>query len=249
MWWPAQGHDGRDSQPFSYRTTRFNSYTTKHEVKMRNNWWLFLLVQLRAAPINDLDEGVFKRRLCLTWLRLQQSMNRKRKNVGHLISLQSTRHIPIAAEVERPESRSEGHAEYFSRFHQVLHHLFFLSAIVVSCMKLVSAVLAPLQKHGKCQVQDFFVRRLKAWILNTVSAISFSSMVIVAIKLDARVKPIWRARKGCVRYLPCSCLCSCWSARGSGCLRASRRWTRRRPGPDPSAVQDTDAMCSSSSVT
>lgn len=125
MWWPAQGHDGRDSQPFSYRTTRFNSYTTKHEVKMRNNWWLYLLVQLRAAPINDLDEGVFKRRLCLTWLRLQQSMNRKRKNVGHLISLQSTRHIPIAAEVEQPEPRSEGHAESFSRFHQVLHHLYF----------------------------------------------------------------------------------------------------------------------------
>lgn len=53
-----------------------------------------------------------------------------------------------------------------------------------------------------------------------------------------------------VSCLPCSCLCSCWSTTGPGCLRASRRWARRRrPGPDPSAVQDTDAMCSSSSVT
>lgn len=53
-----------------------------------------------------------------------------------------------------------------------------------------------------------------------------------------------------VSRLPCSCLCSCWSATGSGCLRASRRWARRRrPGPEPSAVQDKDAMCSSSSVT
>lgn len=128
---------------------------------MRNNWWLFSLVRLRAAPVNDLDEGVFKRRLCLTWLRLQHAMNRKRKNVGHLISLQSTRHIPTAAEVEQPEPRSEGHAESFNRFHQVLHHLFFVSACCFM-HEVGECRLGSFAKTGQMSSTRFFCSGIKS---------------------------------------------------------------------------------------
>lgn len=129
-----------------------------------------------------------------------ESMNRKWKNVGHLISLQSTSHIPTAAEVEQPEPRSEGHAEPFKRFHQVLHHFFFFSFVSTWFMHDVGERRPGffLREHGKSLntehcIGDFLFHHGDSGYIFTACVIS----LLGAMKYELRVYTIGCARKRC----------------------------------------------------